>query len=218
MRTLAVSAILSVVVGVAAWTAVGAWTSGPGAPPVVRLGAEPAPRPAAGGAASGPDAFERVTPRPLAPFAFVDGQGRKTTIDDFAGRLVLLNLWATWCGPCVKEMPSLDRLQAELGGEQFQVVALSVDRGGRETVEPFLTRLGIRTLPMYLDPGNASMGALSPRGLPTTLLIDQEGREVARLEGAAEWDSPEMLAFLRRLGGGKGVTPRDRGGVVNTRG
>ncbi|MGQ9368862.1 TlpA family protein disulfide reductase [Azospirillum sp. A39] len=215
MRTLAVSAILSVVAGVAAWMAVGAWTAPPAAPTVLKLGAADAARPAA----AGPERFTEVTPpRAVPSFAFVDGQGRKTTIGDFAGRVVLLNLWATWCGPCVKEMPSLDRLQARLGGARFQVVALSVDRGGRETVEPFLAKLGIAALPLYLDPGNASMGALSPRGLPTTLLIDEEGREVARLEGAAEWDSPEMLEFLRRYGAGRGVAPRDRGGVVNTGG
>ncbi|WP_035690721.1 TlpA family protein disulfide reductase [Azospirillum halopraeferens] len=220
MRTLAVSAILSVAVGVAAWLAAGAWMTPAAAPTVVTLPAGAAASPAAGTVAAGPERFRAVSPpRPVPDFAFVDGDGAKVTVADFAGRMVLLNLWATWCAPCVKEMPALDRLEAALGGDRFLVLALSVDRGGRDTVQPFLEKLGVRRLGLFLDPGNASMAALSPRGLPTTLLIDEQGREIARLEGAAEWDSPEMMAYLRQHGaGGGGVAPRDRGGLVNTGG
>jgi thiol-disulfide isomerase/thioredoxin len=146
---------------------------------------------------------ETVPPVPVAGFTFTDGSGRPVAIGDLAGRIVLLNLWATWCAPCVREMPALDRLQARLGGPDFEVVALSLDRGGRDQVVPFLERLGVGNLALYLDPESAAMRELSPRGLPTTLLIDREGREVGRLEGAAEWDSPDALRLIRHyLGAG----------------
>jgi thiol-disulfide isomerase/thioredoxin len=118
-------------------------------------------------------------------------------LSDFAGRVVLLNLWATWCAPCVREMPTLDRLQAELGGPDFEVVALSSDRAGAAAVEPFFRTHGLSRLGVYLDPQGEATRALGTRGLPTTVLIDREGREVGRLEGVAEWDSPEAKALIR---------------------
>lgn len=145
------------------------------------------------------------TPSPVPALSFVDADGRTRSLDDFKGRLVLLNLWATWCGPCVEEMPALDRLQARLGGDDFTVLALAMDRQGRTLVEPFLVKLRIRNLAMYLDTSGNATRALKARGLPTTLLIDRDGREIGRLEGAAEWDSDAAGAFLRywRDGGGK---------------
>jgi thiol-disulfide isomerase/thioredoxin len=145
------------------------------------------------------------TPSPVPALSFVDADGRTRSLDDFKGRLVLLNLWATWCGPCVEEMPALDRLQARLGGDDFTVLALAMDRQGRTLVEPFLVKLRIRNLAMYLDTSGNATRALKARGLPTTLLIDRDGREIGRLEGAAEWDSDAAAAFLRywRDGGGK---------------
>ena len=136
-------------------------------------------------------------PAPAPEIAFTGGDGKALTLADFRGRIVLLNLWATWCGPCVEEMPALDRLQARLGGPDFAVVALSVDRQGRSLVEPFLAKLGVGNLTMYLDTGNAAMRALKIRGLPTTVLFDREGREVGRIEGAAAWDSPAAAALIR---------------------
>jgi thiol-disulfide isomerase/thioredoxin len=137
------------------------------------------------------------SPAVMPPLAFTDAGGKTLGLGDFKGKVVLLNLWATWCGPCVEEMPSLDRLQAKLGGDDFTVLALSLDRQGRPLVEPFLAKLGIANLAMYLDTGNAAMRALKIRGLPTTLLIDRDGREIGRLEGAAAWDSEAAAAFLR---------------------
>jgi thiol-disulfide isomerase/thioredoxin len=128
---------------------------------------------------------------------FTSGDGKPLTLADFKGRVVLLNLWATWCGPCVEEMPALDRLQERLGGPDFAVVALSVDRQGRSLVEPFMEKLGLKHLAMYLDTTSALMRALKVRGLPTTVLLDRDGREVGRLEGAAAWDSPEAEALIR---------------------
>lgn len=183
MRKMVAAAMLLALVAVAAGAA--AWRFGPGAGPAAPASGEMA-------------AFRETRPPvPVAGFGFTDGDGRPVAIGDFAGRVVLLNLWATWCAPCVREMPALDRLQARLGGPGFEVVALSLDRGGRDQVAPFLERLGVGNLALYLDPGSAAMRELSPRGLPTTLLIDREGREVGRLEGAAEWDSPDALRLIR---------------------
>lgn len=138
-------------------------------------------------------------PRDLPEFAFTDAEGRSRTVADFAGRGLVINLWATWCPPCVAEMPSLDRAQAFLEREGITVLALSSDRGGRAQVEPFYARARLRELGIWLDPRGATGRAFGVRGLPTTILLDRAGREVARLEGEAEWDRPEMLAAIRRL-------------------
>ena len=136
-------------------------------------------------------------PKPVAAINFDDAQGRSRSLAEFKGKVVLLNIWATWCGPCRKEMPALDRLQAALGGPEFEVVALSIDRGGTDAVRKFFADIGIRTLAMYLDSSGQALRTLSALGLPTTLLIDREGREIGRLIGPAEWDSPEMIEFVR---------------------
>ena len=142
-------------------------------------------------------------PRPASDLAFEDGAGRRLTLADFRGRVVLLNFWATWCGPCVVEMPSLDRLQARLGGADFTVVALSQDRGGAEVVAPFYRRLGLAGLGVYLDPLNRVARAFAVQGLPTTIILDRQGRAVGALEGPAEWDSPEAMALVERFMGEK---------------
>ena len=139
------------------------------------------------------------TPRPVPRIAFVDGDGRERTLEDFRGRIVLLNLWATWCVPCVEEMPTLDDLQKELGGPGFEVVALSVDRGGAQAIDEFYEALGLGFLAIHNDPSADAFAKLGAGALPTTLLIDREGREVGRLVGPAEWDAPEMIAWLRRF-------------------
>lgn len=136
-------------------------------------------------------------PRPVPEVTFTTAAGDPRSLDDFRGQVVLLNLWATWCAPCVEEMPALDRLQARLGGPDFQVVAVSSDRGGAEVVEPFFRKQGLTALPVYLDPDNRVARALGVHALPTTVLIDRAGREVGRLQGAAAWDSPEALELLR---------------------
>jgi thiol-disulfide isomerase/thioredoxin len=116
-----------------------------------------------------------------------------------------VNFWATWCGPCAREMPSLDRLQARLG-DRLAILAISEDRSGGEVVEPFLAKLRLTRLPVYLDPKTAAQQAFAMQGLPTTFLIDPKGRILGQLEGAAEWDSPAMLTLLERyLGGDSGV-------------
>ncbi|MGH6899662.1 MAG: TlpA family protein disulfide reductase [Geminicoccaceae bacterium] len=145
-----------------------------------------------------PPAFSmHAAPRPLPEIRFENGEGKAMSLADFRGSVVLLNIWATWCAPCRREMPTLDRLQATLGGPDFQVVALSIDRKGLSAVQEFYKDLALETLPLYIDETGAAQRALSVLGLPTTLLLDREGNEIGRLLGPAEWDSPEMVAFFR---------------------
>jgi thiol-disulfide isomerase/thioredoxin len=138
------------------------------------------------------------SPRPLPALAFTDADGAAKTLADFKGRIVLLNIWATWCVPCRPEMPALDRLQARLGGSDFQVLALSIDRKGIEAVKPFYLELGLGSLGIYLDQSGAAARVLDTVGVPTTLLIDREGREVGRKLGPAPWDEPDAVALVRR--------------------
>lgn len=137
-----------------------------------------------------------ASPRVLPEIAFVDGTGKPRTLSDFRGRSVLLNVWATWCPPCRDEMPSLDRLQKALGGPGFEVVALSIDAGGAPVVERFYKEIGIASLAIYVDSAMRAAGQLRAPGVPTTLLIDAEGRELGRHAGPAQWDGPEALRVI----------------------
>jgi thiol-disulfide isomerase/thioredoxin len=112
---------------------------------------------------------------------------------------VVLNIWATWCGPCRRELPTLDRLQATLGGPVFEVVALSIDRAGLDMIGKFYAEIGIERLAMYVDTTGKAARDLGVLGLPTTLLLDGKGRELSRLVGIAEWDAPGMVEFLRGI-------------------
>lgn len=134
-------------------------------------------------------------PAPRAYFAGAEGQ--ELALTDFLGRTVLLNLWATWCAPCVEEMPALDRLEATLGGAGFHVIAVSQDRGGPGAVVPFFAQQQLRTLVPYTDPKGTVGNAFRARGLPTSYLIDPMGFVVGILEGAADWDSEDALALIR---------------------
>ena len=136
-------------------------------------------------------------PEPAPEITFSDAAGNTLRLADFRGKVVLLNLWATWCAPCVKEMPALDRLQAKLGGPDFAVLALSIDREGLAKVQGFFAQNRIAALPPYLDPSGRAPAAFGARGLPTTLLIDRDGRLVGRQEGAAAWDADSALSLLR---------------------
>ncbi|MBV8169257.1 MAG: TlpA family protein disulfide reductase [Alphaproteobacteria bacterium] len=137
-------------------------------------------------------------PEPVPALTFLDRDQKERTLAEFQGKVVLLNLWATWCEPCIREMPSLERLQATLAGRDFTVLALSQDRGGLPLVEKFYQQHGLK-LDMYVDKSTTAARALKARGLPTTFLIDAEGRELGRFEGAADWDAPEAVALLRHF-------------------
>ncbi|MER8530582.1 TlpA disulfide reductase family protein [Mesorhizobium sp. M0814] len=136
-------------------------------------------------------------PVPVPEISFEDGNGKPKMLADFHGKVVLLNVWATWCAPCRKEMPTLDRLQAKLGGPDFEVVALSMDRAGPEIVKKFFADIGIKHLALNIDVSGRAMFAIGSVGLPATLLVDRDGKEIGRLIGPAEWDAPDMVDFIR---------------------
>jgi thiol-disulfide isomerase/thioredoxin len=151
-------------------------------------------------------------PRPVAAFSFTDHDDASLTLADFHGRMVLLNLWATWCVPCRKEMPALDRLQEKLGGSGFTVLPLSIDHRGRGAVARFYRELGLKSLGIYLDETANVTYAVNAVGMPTTLLIDAHGRELGRVIGPVEWDSAAMLSlltsYLEAHDRGTGADPR----------
>jgi thiol-disulfide isomerase/thioredoxin len=146
----------------------------------------------------------------LPEIRFQDDQGHDLTLADFRGRVLLLNVWATWCVPCRKEMPTLDRLQERLGGKDFLVMALSIDRKGIEAVKDFYREVGVEKLAIYFDPSGKGSHGLAIPGVPTTLLVNREGREVARKLGEAQWDSPEMVSLVERTIQGRSATEGDK--------
>ena len=142
---------------------------------------------------------EFIPASPLQPapaVSFVDLAGNTVSLSEFTGKIVLVNLWATWCEPCLREMPSLERVQSRLG-DKLAVVAISEDRGGSKTVDPFIDKLGLKSVKVYVDPKSAIERAFKVQGLPTSFLIDREGRVLGRVEGAAEWDAPKLLEVLK---------------------
>jgi thiol-disulfide isomerase/thioredoxin len=132
-------------------------------------------------------------------FTFANDKGETLELSKWKDRVVLLNLWATWCAPCRKEMPDLAKLQTALGGPDFEVVALSVDRKGLEASKAFLTDIGVTNLALYIEPETKSLAALQALGLPATILIDRSGKEAGRLLGPADWASPEAFALVKAL-------------------
>lgn len=141
----------------------------------------------------------RKEPQPVPAFAFQDANGRERTLADWRGKVVLLNLWATWCVPCRREMPALDRLQSELGSDRFEVVAVSVDRKGLQGAKKFLADTKVGRLALYADPSARAAATVRAVGLPVTLLVDAQGREIGRLLGPAEWDSEDAKRLIRAV-------------------
>ncbi len=122
--------------------------------------------------------------------------GGKTTLEQFKGKFVVLNFWATWCGPCIRELPSLERLDAALPDDKAQVVLVSQDRGGFKQTERFLNKLNVNFPDNFVDERLKFSRSIGVVSLPTTILIAPSGKEVGRLVGTAEWDSPEALALV----------------------
>ncbi len=140
-------------------------------------------------------AITPLRPAPLAPLFGADG--KKIDLSAYRGKVVLLNFWATWCAPCIREMPSLDMLHERLGGRSFAVVAVSIDRAGFARIKPFLARIRVTKLHVYLDKSSKLYRKFGVQALPTTFLIDHQGRVRGYLEGPAEWDSKEARALIR---------------------
>ncbi|RDL48020.1 Thiol:disulfide interchange protein TlpA [Ensifer sp. M14] len=162
--------------------------------------------PASTGAKTDRSLVLHETPQPVPELSFVDDEGRELSLVDFRGRAILLNVWATWCVPCRKEMPALDRLQAKLGSPDFEVVAVSIDRGGLAPVKAFYGELGLKALGIYVDASGRTAARLGTVGIPTTLLINPAGLEAGRLVGPAEWDGPALINIIQRQ---LGKTPRE---------
>ena len=138
-------------------------------------------------------------PLPVPGFEFATAGGEPTSLEAWRGKVVVLNFWATWCPPCREEMPSLNNLQKTLGGKDFQVITLATGRNPPPKVDAFFEEAGLDALPKLYDEKQVGARALGALGLPVTLLLDREGREVARLIGGAEWDSPEALRIVEAL-------------------
>ena len=135
----------------------------------------------------------------LPKIEFFDESNKIVTLEKWSGKVVVLNIWATWCEPCRTEMPTLDRLQGKLGGERFEVVALSIDEAGLGVVKQFFEEIDVKNLGLYIDSTYKAVEQLSVLGLPATILIDINGQELGRLIGPAEWDTPEMIAFFEEI-------------------
>ncbi|MAG95983.1 MAG: redoxin family protein [Alphaproteobacteria bacterium] len=137
--------------------------------------------------------------KPVPEIGFIDAMGQPHTLQEFQGRVVLLNFWATWCAPCRREMPALDRLQAKLGGDDFMVLALSQDRKGPPVVTAFLQKIAVANLAVYVDPTSRSARAFGAYGLPATVLLDRQGRALGRMVGPAEWDSDDAIKLFHHF-------------------
>ncbi len=135
-------------------------------------------------------------PKELPELKFLNPDLTEISLADFKGKTILLNVWATWCAPCRAEMPTLDDLQAKLGSDKFEVVTISVDRKEPEVPQAFFDEISIKNLKLYTNPTASAMRTLRARGLPLTMLINAEGKEVGRLMGAAEWDSPDAIKLI----------------------
>jgi thiol-disulfide isomerase/thioredoxin len=142
--------------------------------------------------------FSPIDPPLQMPEAgFEDKLGDKLSLKDFQGKVVILNFWATWCGPCVIEMPTLDRLQAKLGGKDLAVVAVALDRDGIKKAAPFYRQTGVANLTLYTDRRSQLFEELDGKNLPTTFIIDRDGKVVGKLVGAAAWDSDAAISLIR---------------------
>jgi Thiol-disulfide isomerase and thioredoxins len=142
-------------------------------------------------------------PNALDSVAFDDANGMKTTVASFKGRVILLNLWATWCVPCRTEMPSLAKLQDDLGSKSFSVVPVNIDTARLDKAKGFFKEIGATKLPYYSDSTADILQVLKRTqkivGLPTTILIGGDGCEIATMAGPAQWDSPDAKALIERL-------------------
>lgn len=142
----------------------------------------------------------------VATLSFKDPQGKETSISDFAGRTLLVNLWATWCAPCREEMPALDALQQQAGGEDFEVLTINIDTGEDDKPREFLDEIGVEHLPLYRDASMDIFNELKAQGLafglPVTLLVDETGCLLAAMNGPADWASDDALRLVE---GAKGI-------------
>jgi thiol-disulfide isomerase/thioredoxin len=161
------------------------------------LGRKVADAPAAETASTLAAFIKHPAPKDIAAFSFADGKGAPLDLSHWKGKVVLLNLWATWCSPCRKEMPELGQLQKLLGSADFEVVAISEDLKGAEASAAFLKDAGAENLALYVDPKMTALNALQSIGMPTTVLIGRDGKEIGRLLGPADWASKDAQDLVK---------------------
>ena len=138
-------------------------------------------------------------PKAAGTSAFESFEGETLSLAEYEGKWTLVNFWATWCAPCRKEMPQLAELQTELGGESFEVVTIATGRNPPPAMEEFFDEIGVTNLPLHRDPNSALAREMAVLGLPVTVILDPEGREVGRLQGDADWASNDAKAVLNAL-------------------
>jgi thiol-disulfide isomerase/thioredoxin len=139
------------------------------------------------------------SPRAISHATFTDLNGNSHSLADYHGKLVLLNLWATWCAPCRKEMPGLASLQTEFGGEDFAVVTVATGRNLPDQILKFFKQEEINNLPDFIDPKQSLAQDMAVLGLPTTIIIDKNGYEIARFRGDADWNGPYARNLIQKL-------------------
>ncbi|WP_136653076.1 TlpA disulfide reductase family protein [Paracoccus aeridis] len=130
---------------------------------------------------------------------FTDAGGKQVSLADWKGKALLVNFWATWCAPCREEMPSLDALQAQRGGDDFAVLTIASGRNPPPAIRKFMDETGVKNLPVLTDERMALARAMGVMAMPVTILIDAEGNEVARMIGDADWSSPAALSVVDQL-------------------
>ena len=134
---------------------------------------------------------------PPQEISWSDANGNKVKLADFRGKVVLLNYWASWCAPCQRELPGFDRIQAKMAGDDFTVLALNIDQGGKSVAEKNAKRLKLKHLKLYVDPQHQTVRKMGLRAMPTTFLFDRKGNKLGVLEGGAEWDAPEAIELIQ---------------------
>lgn len=130
---------------------------------------------------------------------FLSEDGTEMTLADYAGKTILVNFWATWCAPCRKEMPELAKLQTALGGDTFEVVTIATGRNPAPAMKAFFAEIGVDNLPLHTDARQALARSLGVLGLPVTLIIGPDGREIGRLQGDADWSSDSAMAIINEV-------------------
>lgn len=144
--------------------------------------------------------FELDQPFEAPNMKFIDDQDNIHSLSDYKGKVVLLNFWATWCGPCVEEMPGLEKLAKSMIGKDVEILAVSIDAKGIPAVQDFYKELDIIGLPIYLDRRGKAFKDFKLQALPTTMVIDRKGDVVAKVMGSIEWDSDDVRRYLLTLG------------------